>query len=241
VSSMNALAWVFAPAVSDGHVVYRYRNAGTEPLHVDEDVSAFTHDSLDAGMQHFVLEALAPEDEQETHVPFGFDLPDGDYVVLVSIGARLDSLDPDRLDGRVTCTISGGALHAAGTVSHAEPELGIDIHDFTLDGEHAAVTYSLSGTVWPTSMDCWFTLSHQDAVVWEGGEEPQPQASGIVHSPVPVSLVQPGDGWRLTVRVHVHHSPSGADNSWQAHLPIAHDAQGTVAPSGPWTVDLSDI
>ena len=241
VSSMSSLAWVFEPTVSDGHVTYRYRNSGTDALAVDEDVSSFTHDSLDAGSQHFVLPALAPEHEQETHVPFGFDLPDGDYVVLVSIGANLDAAEPDRLEGRVTGTIRGGTLHPAGSIAHEDAQVGVDIHDLTLEGEHAAVTYSLSGTVWPTSMDCWFQLHHQDAVVWEGGEDPAPQASGIVQSPVPVSVVQPGDGWRLTARVHVHHSPSGADAGWQAHLPIAADEQGSVAAAGPMTVDLTDL
>ena len=180
-------------------------------------------------MQHFALPALAPEHEQETHVPFGFDLPDGDYVVLVAIAANLDAAEPDRLDGRVTCTIRGGTLHPAGSVGHDDPQVGVDIHDLTLEGEHAAVTYSLSGTVWPTSMDCWFQLHHQDAVVWEGGEAPAPQASGIVHSPVPVSLVQPGDGWRLTARVPRAPQPERADGGWQAHLPIAPTSTAAVA------------
>lgn len=233
----TGLAWVQEPAISEGKVVYRYRNSGeTDATYVGEFVTAFAAPDVTTS-QSFSLDSLPAGAEQETHAPLPADLPDGPIRIQFQIqstsgGSTYDGELLYELDGQV----AGGTVHPAGEEAAAKGTLAVEAVDVRLDGDELVVHYRITGDAHLDQVNIFVTLlDPQGGSGWMNSFVGEVDREDIFRTSVPFADVMDSDeGWAIEIGVMGADMKAEVQALTRVHLPVER-TDGTVVAASGWS------
>lgn len=231
----TALSWVNEPAISEGKVVYRYRNRGEkDATFVGEIVSAFAESGANTS-QSFSLDRLAAGAEQETHAPMPSDLPDGPIRIQIQIQSASGS---DAYDGELVHElnghIAGGTVHAAGDQGAAKGTLAVDAVDVRLDGEELVLHYRITGDAHLDAVSIFVTLlDPQGGSGWMNSFIAEVDREDIFRTSIPFADVMDSDeGWAIDAGITGADTKADVQAYTRVNLPLERVDGKVIAASG---------
>jgi len=235
----TGLAWVQEPTISDGHVVYKYRNSSdTDATFVGEMVNVMPAAGSNV-VQTFQLDGLAAGAEQETYAPSSSDLPDGKATVVISIQSFSggDAWD-GQLEYEVNGVIVGGALRPEGDAPAGTGTLVVEAVDVRLDGEELVLHYRVTGDTQFDVMSVSVTMfDPQGGSGWMQSFGAEPDREDIFRTRIPFDEVLGTDeGWAIEATVLAGSTQSDVTGAVRIRLPVERVDETVVAPSG-WTAE----
>ena len=233
------LEWVFAPTVSEGRLVYRYRNVGADAATtVGENVTVLVEPNQ---TQWFATKGLAADGEQETHVPLGADLQDGAYDVTVRLVCYAGESEAGSLESTVHVEVRGEQLVPPGAELHTAPVYFAHAREFTVEDDRVVIRYDVEGNVGADGVNAIVYLMHGESSAWHATEAARGPAD-VLTIGLPVDLVDGTDGWalRLFLFAFAERYPE-VDTAQTYWLPIGRNESGRVVPTGPATYQPDSI
>jgi len=231
----GGLAWVQEPAISDGKVVYKYRNSSeTDAQYVGEIISAGGEGSSTA--QTFALDGLAAGEEHETHAPMPADLPDGPVSINLQIQSAAGDVWVGELLFELTGQIVGGTLHPAGEQAATAGTLAVDIRDVRLEDEELVVHYRITGDAHLDAVSIFATLMDpQGGQGWMNSFVAEADREDIFRAAIPFADVMDADtGWAVEAHVSGMNLKAEIQAHTKVHLPVER-VDGKVVASEGWS------
>ena len=234
MAAPTGLEWVDEPRISDGSVVYKYRNSSDkDATYVGEIVNLVPANGTNV-VQTYQLDSLAAGAEQETYVPAGSDLPDGTATAYVSVqsssgGEEFDGLIEFELKG----AIAGGVLCAEGDQPDAA-DLEVHVEDFRLDDQEIVLHYRIKGTAHFDMLSASFTLFDPDGGTgWAESTSPGVDREDIVRVAVPFDEVLGNQsGWAIEAALAVGSTKENVQSFVRVRLPVERIDDTVVASEG---------
>jgi hypothetical protein len=236
-TSLTGLAWVQEPAISEGKVVYRYRNSGeTDATFVGESVSAFTASGVSTS-QSFSLENLAVDAEQETHAPMPADLPDGPITINIQIQSTSEGAYAGQLLYELRGQVAGAVVHPEGEQAAATGgALAVDVVDLRLDGEEVVLHYRFTGDAHLDSVSVsMFVLDSQGASKWMNSFIAEVDREDIFRTSIPFGEVMDSDeAGTIEAVVLGTDQKANVEAHVRVRLPVEW-VDGTVVAASGWS------
>jgi hypothetical protein len=231
----GGLAWVQEPAISEGKVVYKYKNSSdADADFVGESVSSHAADGTPSA-QMFQVQGLAAGAEQETHAPLPADLVDGPITINLQITASKGDAYTGELLYELKGQIAGGTLHPAGEVS-AATTLAVEAVDVKLDGTDLVIHYRITGDGHLDAISLFVSiLDPQGGQGWMESFVPEIDREDIFRTAVPFDEFMNSDtGWEISTFILAADTKADVKGTIEVRLPVER-VDGKVVAAGGWS------
>ena len=232
----GGLAWVHEPAISEGKVVYKYRNSSdTDAEYVGESVWTYGSDGAPSS-QMFQVDGLAAGAEQETHAPLPSGMADGPITINLQIQSSAASTWVGELLYELKAQVSGGTLHPAGEQQAAATKLAVEAVDVRLDGDELVLHYRVTGDGHLDAMSISVTvIDAQGKSGWMEAFVPEIDREDIFRTAIPFDeFIDDDAGWQLEAFVLAADAKADVSGNVQVRLPIER-VDGKVVAAGGWS------
>ena len=236
MAEATGLAWVQEPTISDGKIVYKYKNSSDADAEmVAESVWGQAADGTPTS-QTFQVDGLAAGAEQETHAPIPSDLADGPITINLQIQSSSGEAWVGELLYELKAQIAGGTLHAAGEQATAAGTLAVDARDMKLEGDELVLHYRITGDAHLDAVSVFVSvMDPQGGQGWMNSFIPEVDREDIFRTAIPFDEVMDSDtGWAVEAHVTAADTKSGAQAHIQVRLPVER-VDGRVVASEGWS------